>query len=119
MGNETSTSDKYSDQEQWIMATQQQIEKAASSKTLRKCVHELKAILQNRTFPKSNSPRRKEYHDELQGILENIAATWYKVGVRRGHKMSGKAAPRRLQFSRTLNSRIFSKGIKVKVSSTR
>jgi hypothetical protein len=102
------------------MPSRQDIEKAASSKTLQKCLNELDGILTFRQFPKSHSPRRAEYHEMLETVLENIAITWYKVGVRRGHRMSARSgsAPSRLKFTRTLKSNIFSGGVKVTVKSS-
>lgn len=102
------------------MPSQQDIENAASSKTLQKCLNELDGILTLRQFPKSHSPRHAEYHDMLQTVLEDIAVTWYKVGVRRGHRMSARSgsAPSRLKFTRTLKSNIFPARVKVQVKSS-
>jgi len=102
------------------MPSRQDIEKAASSKTLRKCVRELDGILTSRQFPNSHSPRRVEYHDMLQTLFEDLATTWYKVGVKRGHRMSARSggAPSKLKFTRTLKSNIFSGGVNVRVKSS-
>jgi hypothetical protein len=56
----------------------------------------------------------------LQIVFEDLARTWYKVGVTRGHRMSAQSGgvPFKLKFRRTLKSDIFSGGIRVTVKSS-
>ena len=100
-----------------VTLTKSEIEKAASSKTLSKCIKELKSI-KNKKLP-IGGPLRNQYNETLTRALEKIAKSWYLLGFKRCHKIisSSSRVQKTVKKKMVMKAKYFSGPIKTSLQS--
>lgn len=104
------------------MVSVETIKKQAASRSIRRSINELNAIINDGIFPVRLSPLRREYYENLIEFLEKVAVDWYQMGFRRCHGVlfdKGGTTRRRVTETKLIPSPYFGRLMVKSVSNIR